>query len=167
MLITAKERKILLKGAYVLSIGLLIVVQYMRYENINTNEMVVFNSGKLCVTIKEGNSIICLHTAQDGNTDKLDYITAAYSKVKPGKVRYVKLGRGETKIDLKKGSIQFVKFENGYHVTISPSDENFFLRTSISPVPFNASLIVDMPYIPKASVRHNLSDGCYRLILNN
>jgi hypothetical protein len=94
-------------------------------------------------------------------------MTGAYAKVKPGKVRYVKLGRGETKIDLKGDSVKFVKFDNGYLITVGSQDESFFLRTKISPVPFDASDVIDMPYVPVGAVKHNLSNGCYRLKLND
>jgi competence protein ComEC len=166
LLITIKAKRLLLKVVYVLSIALLVAVQIIRYQNIISSEMVIFNSSELCITIKEGNSITCLHTAENGKTDGLDFMTGAYAKVKPGKVRYVKLGRGETKVDLKGGSIKLVKFDNGYQITVGPRDESFFLRTGISPVPFDASEVIDMPYAPVGAVKHNLSTGCYRLKLN-
>ncbi|MFT5779638.1 MAG: competence protein ComEC [Crocinitomicaceae bacterium] len=164
-LIITKSTKLLLRSSLVLCFGLLIFVQFLRYQNMTTDEFVIFNSNKLIMAIKQDESIICIHNASNGKTDKLKYITEAYSKVRPGKSKYIKLGKGETTIHLKNGSIKFVKYDNGFHATVLPSGENVFIRTRTTLVPFEDSMIIDMPYLPHANTLHNLRSGAYQISL--
>jgi competence protein ComEC len=164
--IIAKSSKILLRISLFLCVGLLIFVQVIRYQNMTTDEFVIFNSNQLLITIKQDDSIICLHNRSNGKTDGLKHMTEAYSKLYPGKTKYIKLGQGETTVQLNNGSITFVKFDDGFHTVIQPSGEDFFIRTRTTLVPFEDSMIIDLPYLPHGNTLHNLREGAYRISLN-
>ncbi len=164
--VVVKSRKIFLRGSFIIALGLLVAIQVIRYQNMSKAEFVIYNSNQLLMTVKQGDEILCLHNASNGLTDDLDFLVEAYAKVNPGKLKYVRLGRGETNIKLKAGSLNIVKFEHGYKISLTSSGRNFFLRTSTRSVPFDYSEIIDMPYIQNKKTLYNLKNGCYRIPLN-
>ena len=165
IVVLAKSKMIVLKVALFAAMVLIIAIQAIRYENITRNEFVVFNSNQLLMMVKQGDNIICLHNATNGLTDGLDFLIDAYSKIHPGKVKFVRLSLGETSVMVSGGYMKVVKFDNGYHILLPSKDKSFFLRTSTRVVPFKDDYIVDMPYIQSKRTSYNLRNGCYRIPL--
>ena len=84
-------------------IGLLIgmfFVQFIRYDNLNKSELVVFNQNYTLISFKRGNQILSF-VDNKKNTKKARSELNSYYKVAPGHIRLKVLKNGETVIKMK------------------------------------------------------------------
>ena len=157
-----KERKrVVFIGAFGL-IMLLAVIQFNRHQSLSRRELVVYNSNKLAITIKDGKSIHCFYDVA-GET-KIGRLIEDYEKTFPGEIIYHPLLDGITKFETKDNQLTFTQRKNGVELILN--ERAFFIRNSYNTSVDVDAEIIDMPYLQENPHHIQLNDGAFRVEIN-
>ncbi|MEJ6617542.1 MAG: ComEC/Rec2 family competence protein [Crocinitomicaceae bacterium] len=159
-----KSSKKFKTGIILTLFGIFSQIHFQRYQNMNTNEMVIFNSDDFTMAIKNENQIVCFHTAKKERIEKVKRMLNDYKMGRPGKVSFVYLKEGlfTTKISDEKFELR----RDIYGVDIVSSKVKLYVRTSYSGNYFELDKALDMAYLAKNKDRYNLSEGAKTIPLN-
>lgn len=133
LLLNSGLKKQLVYGLIVLSMGILLFVEYERYESLTKSELVVYHHKVPIISVKSGDHILAFYEGSEKELKTAKRILTDYTKVSPGDVRYFCLSdhsfkiRGHSKIEIKAKS-------NGYVIQLK--NKRLFLKTRTS---YNAS----------------------------
>ena len=134
-----------------------VVLQWERYENLTVNEVVVFNSDDVVISVKSGGNIYCFHSATEERVKKVQLLMQGYTAVRPGDVKYFSLKDGETEFKYAKNDIKFSK--DKYGVDVKSDEVAFYLRTGYSTSYVEMENVFDMSYLSSSEGRYNLERG--------
>lgn len=159
-----RTRKVVLPLALV-SLLVFASMQYTRFENLSTQEVVVYNSNELIVSIKVQDKIICFRKDKDKSIKEANYLVANYEKIKPGEINMQTLKKGLTKVDLGNHRIELNYSFNGLHLNVD--DSTYFIRTNHRIVENDSVRIIDMPYLQNNPEHIQLVNGAFVLKLKH
>jgi len=164
LILFRKNRKVIVPS--ILSLILLFsLMQYKRYSNLKQNELVVFNSNDLIVSVKIGNKIFCFHDEKDISAKRTHYLMSNYQNVKPGKLTITRLKKGSTTIE--NGDCEIELIYNEDQLNISNNQFNYTVRTSYKAINETVDTIIDLPFLQKNPSHIQLSKGAFVVPLNN
>lgn len=155
-----KRKKVVYVGA-ILSLLVLASLQIDRTDRMKSSEMVIFNTNLPVLAIKMGNAITCFHGGKEGDLKKVKFLIDSYSRVKPGDVKYIKLGDGKNTIKSNKGTIEITSTEG--NVYIDANKKTYFLRSKYGFADRVVDVTLDLPYIAENKTNYNLKKGAYSI----
>ena len=164
ILIVFQSSKKLRIGVYLSLFVIFTQIHFQRYQNMNSNEMVIFNSDDFTMAIKNEGQIVCFHTAKKERVEKVKRMLNDYKIGKPGKVSFVYLKEGLFTAKINDDKFQLSR--NKYGVDIVSSKVKLYVRTSYSGNYFELDDALDMAYLAKNKDRYNLSEGAKTIPLN-
>lgn len=162
-MLVMKSNKRLLTGALGLSFGLLIFVQFQRYQNLVHTDFRIFNVNQPVMVLKKNNRLTCFHNIRQGDMKKARLAMEAYAKVYPGSIQYIQLKNGVTHAKSGDDQISFIRCETGFLIEVN--DSEYFLKTRYGQDPVEDSLVVTMSYLQRDSVKHCLKEGSFQIPL--
>ncbi len=141
-----------------------VVLQWERYQNLDSNELVVFNADDVVISIKSKDKIYCFHGAVEDKVKKVKMLMQNYRAVRPGKVQYFPLKDGTTEFNYEGNKVKFHK--DKYGVDVQGDEVSFYLRTGYLASYVELDNVFDMSYLASSEGRHNLEQGAAVIALN-
>ena len=137
------------------------LVVFNRNNQLNKNELCIFNNNQFLMSVKIKDEIFCFHENKKTELMKESFLLDSYSKINPGKVIYknirnkeIALSSGMCKIKVKNLKTKVVLFVNDKkHIVYKKASQDNTIAQKIF-----------MPWIKKGK-GHHLSDGAYVLPL--
>ena len=134
-----------------------LVLQWDRYENLNSKELVVFNADDVVISIKSKDKIYCFHGAVEDKVEKVKMLMQNYSAVRSGEVQYFPLKDGATEFKYEGNIVKFHK--DKYGVDVQGDEVSFYLRTGYLANYVELENVFDMSYLASSNGRYNLELG--------
>lgn len=153
----------------VVTIPLLIILQFQRYQSLNCQEICVFNSRHSTILINSGNEQLCLYAGKEKGLKDAQRLVADYQKLHPGKVQFALINGMSNNV--KQKNLKLDVTHHRFFVEWKLNDENFALVTSsrfleeqeIS----QPTEILVMPFLDQCKgSSYSLKSGAWRLNLN-
>ena len=141
-----------------------VVLQKERYENLIANELVVFNSNEVVISLKSGGDVYCFHSATEERVKKVKLLMQSYTAVRPGEVTYILLKDGETEFNYGNRQLKFHK--DKYGVDVKSAQVSFYVRTGYLASYVEMENVLDMSYLASGDGRYNLDQGAKVIPLN-
>ena len=82
----------------IMSFGILAGIVFQRFENINRNEIIVFNARIVVIAVRIKGQIVCFYRSKKAEFFKVEGMIGNYLKIHSGKVHYFNLDRHNWKI---------------------------------------------------------------------
>jgi len=146
------------------TIALFSMIQFNRYQNLGTNELVVFNSKDMVITVKSGNKMICYHDPNERSFKNAQFLVGNYEKIKPAEIEFRSFELGKTSIQL--GSNEIVLTSKKEGVRMDVNGEEFIIRKDYKWQKSSDETIIDMPYIHENPKHIQLKNGAFVFKLN-
>ena len=150
--------------AILIAVVLFTGIQWERYDNLTTNELVIFNADDVVISVRQNGNIYCFHSAPEEKVKKVEMLMQNYTAIRPGTVHYIPLNDGETKFSAENNSATIYK--NKYGVDFESQQASFYIRTAYSASYLELKNVVDIPYLASSSGRYNLEEGATVISLN-
>ncbi len=158
LLLIRKNKRLLYAGSLITLI-VLTGIQWDRNERMNQNEMVFYNIGSPTISIKSKGQITCFYIGKKADLKRVHFLLDAYSKVKPGNVKYVELKEGKTKYKSVLGTFEFTNINRDVYLEMN--GKTYFLRSNYQQEERIVDVVIDLPYLAKNQTNYNLKDGAY------
>jgi len=114
MFLYIRNRSQRIIGVSILSV-ILIYIVFSRYENLTRNELCIYNSKNVIVTIKRADKLLCLHNARSPKEfEKIKLIVESYSKLYPASIQWM---------DIEKKNVEILN--DGFLFKMNQHNENF------------------------------------------
>tara|TARA_R110002072_G_scaffold302060_1_gene483568 strand:+ start:33250 stop:35124 length:1875 start_codon:yes stop_codon:yes gene_type:complete len=157
-----KRRKVVLAiGAF--AVVTFVSIQYTRFNNLITSELVIYNSNELILSLKMKNQILCFRKEQKKSIKEANYLLSNYENIKPGEIVMHSLKEGTTEVEWGEQLVTLKYCVDG--LSLQVNDSLYFIRVNHR-IQKNASTkIIDMPYLQKNSEHIQLINGAYILKL--
>lgn len=155
------RRTVLIAG----SIGLIIFVQFERFQAMEKSEVLVFNSNQVVIAMKSEDQLICLFDAPERKMKSIRYLMEGYQNLYPGKLKYVRIKKGKTIVHFGNKTLIADKTKNGVIIKNEASEEAYFIRTRFSEVSMKKEKVLDMPYHGNTGMYVPLCEGAFRFDL--
>ena len=138
-------------------------IQYTRFNNLITSELVIYNSNELILSLKMKNQILCFRKEQKKSIKEANYLLSNYENIKPGEIVMHSLKEGTTEVEWGEQLVTLKYCVDG--LSLQVNDSLYFIRVNHR-IQKNASTkIIDMPYLQKNSEHIQLINGAYILKL--
>ena len=134
-----------------------------RYERLNTNELVIYNSRATVFSFKQGDQIVCGYDASRIEKEKVERMIADYTKLYPGKVKYVLLENKKVKVSGDNTDMEVVPSRDHYTIKVGEEKINL-IRSLFYSSDDMKSTRVAMPWI-RTGADHYLNKGAFRMII--
>ncbi len=82
----------------IMSFGILAGIVFQRFENINRNEIIVFNARMVVMAVRVNGHLFCFYRSKKADFFKVERLIGNYLKIHSGKVHYFNLDRHNWKI---------------------------------------------------------------------
>jgi len=82
----------------IMSFGILAGIVFQRFENINRNEIIVFNARMVVMAVRVNGHLFCFYRSKKADFFKVEMLIGNYLKIHSGKVHYFNLDRHNWKI---------------------------------------------------------------------
>lgn len=145
------------------SLGLLCLglISFSRFENLSTNELVVFNSRQLVVAVRCSDNIYCFYKADEGDFEKVKFVLESYQKLHPAKIKYFSLDKSGWKLNSANKTITAEKLKESYVITVGKK------RLQIQKYdkeykPIKNTTVLGMPWV-ETRVNYSLKHGAFRM----
>lgn len=152
-----KKNRAVIYAGIALVMVLFISIQYSRYENLTSNEMVFFNTKQFTSVVKVGDEAVCFYVSNQKRPKHLTHVIGGYAKTKPASMSFHRLEIGMTTMELGGRKLKIERMENGLY---------FYFGGKTIAVRFRASFpvreewkVVDMPYLSPNDYHESLSEG--------
>ena len=143
------------------SIGLffLSIIVLKRYENHIKNEICVFNTRQVIITIRKDNQLFCFYKAKDEDFHKVEYAVEGYRKLHPAEIHYFQIDKKDWIIKSLKTTIN-TKYSKG-NLLITVNDKNYSILQSDFNAPIKkVGILIGMPWI-ETQCDHLLKNGAF------
>jgi hypothetical protein len=144
--------------SYVFAALLLGTIIWKRYDNLSEDQLCVFNSKQLLITVKKGERIFCFYNADQEDFAKVKFNVESYRKLFPGTVQYLPIAHRNYSIQSKGCKVQVVKEDGGYSLMVN--SRKFFVSFYDTREINRSELSIGMPWI-ESGVDHPLSKGAF------
>lgn len=145
-------------------LGILISLVNDRFERMNMDEVLIFNSSRVVLTVKNGSRIDCFHDADEDHFSKVQSMVQDYTKLYPGKVFYHSIEENDFSIDSDKLLGEIKGGGSYYSIQINNRMIYFVTRNGCTDLPDNGEVIC-MPWV-KGYDAYSIDKGAYRISLN-
>ncbi len=146
------------------TIALFSWIQFNRYQNLEVNELVVFNSKEMVITVKNGNKMICYHDPNERSFKNAQFLVGNYEKIKPAEVEFRSFELGKTFIQLESNEVILTTKKEG--VAMNVNGELFIIRKDYKWQELSDEKVIDMPYIHENPKHIQLKNGAFVFKLN-
>jgi competence protein ComEC len=146
---------------FAFSIGLLFlsIIVIKRYDNHTKNEICVFNTRQIIITIRKDNKLFCFYKAKKEDFDKVEYAVEGYRKLHPAEIQYFPLDEKDWAIKSLKTAIS-TKYSKG-NVLINVNDKQYsILQSDFNAPTKKAGILIGMPWI-ETPCDHFLKNGAF------
>lgn len=162
-LLFSSTRKRVLFSVMGLTVLLAIWISVDRYERMNNNELIIYNSRATVFSLKQGDKIVCGYEASRIDKEKVQRMIADYTKLYPGNVRYILLENKKVRVSGKHANIEVVPSKDHYKITVG--DEKIdLIRSLFYSYHDGKSKRVAMPWL-RTGADHYLNKGAFRMII--
>ncbi len=162
-LLFSSTRKRVLFSVMGLTVLLAIWVSVDRYERMNNNELIIYNSRATVFSLKQGNKIVCGYEASRIDKEKVQRMIADYTKLYPGNVRYILLENKKVKVSGQYTNMEVVPSKD--HYTIKVGGEKIdLIRSLFYSSDDGKSKRVAMPWL-RTGADHYLNKGAFRMLI--
>lgn len=156
-LVLFKKNRMVIYTSIATVMILFTLIQFSRYKNLTSNEMVFFNHKQFTSVVKVGDEAVCFYVSNQKRPKHLAHVIGGYSKTKPASMSFHRLEVGMTTMKLGGRTLKIERMENGLF---------FYFAGKTIAVRFRASFpvreewkIVDMPYLSANDYHESLSEG--------
>ncbi|MEN9401038.1 MAG: hypothetical protein RL632_2141 [Bacteroidota bacterium] len=149
----------------VAGLGILIGIVFQRFENINRNEIIVFNAKMAVMAVRLNGHVFCFYQAKKKDFFKVEKLLGNYLKIHSGEVRYCNLNQHSWKVRIDGLKIEAYREKAAVRLTCGEHTVQLVLKDSLSKWAKNEHVIA-MPWLRGTSlgnISHCLSNGCWRL----
>jgi competence protein ComEC len=149
----------------VAGLGILIGIVFQRFENINRNEIIVFNAKMAVMAVRLNGHVFCFYRSKKKDFFKVEKLMANYLKIHPGEVRYYNLNHHSWKIRIDELKVEAYREKTAVRLTCGEPTVQLILKDSPSKRAKNEHVIA-MPWLSGTSlgnITHCLSNGCWRM----
>ncbi len=141
---------------------LVVLIQLDRYQNMTSDEFVLFNSNKLVVSVKKGDEILCFYEDNDKALRQAERLMGDYQKVRPGSVSFIPLGEGDYSLSKIQTSFKYTKD----FLECLLVDQTLLLHRTYSSKKKKGIQNIYMPYLSIGSDEESLKQGALILTLD-
>jgi competence protein ComEC len=145
--------------AFASGLILLITIVFQRYQNMNVNEVCVFNARQVIITVRKNNQLFCFYKSKPEEEEKVKFAVQGYLKLHPSEIHYYSLNRKNWKVNSSKTSISVRKEKNSVEFDVNGKKYSVLLY-DYSDVKNSNSIKIGMPWM-EATVDHSLKNGAY------
>ncbi len=138
---------------------LLISIIMQRYQNMNVNELCVFNARQVIITVRKDNQLFCFYKAKPDEEEKVKFAVQGYLKLHPSEIHYYSLNKKNWKLTSSKTSISVRKEKGSIEMDVNGRKYSVLL-SDYSDVINPSSIKIGMPWM-EAVVDHSLKNGAY------
>ncbi len=151
--------------ASVLLISILFSVVFQRLQNLNRNEIVVFNEMMPIVVVRLDRHVLCFYRSRKSDFHKVVGCMDNYTKIHPGERHYFSLEKKNWRVKLGSREVSVARELGSIRISTSKKSVRI-LMTNQSNKAFKEKYILAMPWvknIEKISIDHLLAKGAWRL----
>jgi competence protein ComEC len=146
-----------------LAFGMLVGLQWDRYQRMLKDEFVIYNCTIPVFSFKKKNSIVCFYYGEKKDLKKARRLMQDYARVMPGLVRYHKLMDGSTQMKDVSGVLN-ITCDNG-DIGINLKNKKYAIRSRYFSEISDSIETIDLPYLPQNRATYNLGSGAYLIDL--
>ncbi len=146
-----------------LAFGMLVGLQWDRYQRMLKDEFVIYNCTIPVFSFKKKNSIVCFYYGEKKDLKKARRLMQDYARVMPGLVRYHKLMDGSTQLKDVSGVLN-ITCDNG-DIGINLKNKKYAIRSRYFSEISDSIETIDLPYLPQNRATYNLGSGAYLIDL--
>lgn len=161
ILVFRKRKKLLGIGLFSMII-LISFLQISRFRGHVKNELVIYNSNKLVLSINDGKQIHCFY--DKSGEKKVARFIEDYEKLYPGDIHFHILNDGVTKYNSSYNQIELN--QDNDELSLKVNNEEFCIRKNYRNANIENVKIIDMPYLQENPNHIQLRKGAFRLNLN-
>ena len=149
-----------------LLIGLLLCsIVFQRLQNIDRNEIVVFNERMAIVAVRLDRHVLCFYRSKKSDFHKVVGCMDNYTKIHPGERHYFNLEKKNWRVKLGGHEVSVARELGSIRISTSKKSVRI-LMTNQSKEGFKEKYILAMPWvknIEKISIDHLLAKGAWRM----
>jgi competence protein ComEC len=160
ILFRVKENRKIQFAAFAIAGLMLISMVYRRYQNLDRDEVCVFNHKKLVVAVKKDAQIVCFYHGDKDDLEKIKFICEGYRKLRPGEIRYMPLDKVNYTAQL--GDERFTIKRSGNDYELSIGERKMIIAFGDNSSVPREGTVIGMPWVTE-NTDHNLGDGAYLL----
>ncbi len=146
-----------------LAFGMLVGLQWDRYQRMLKDEFVIYNCTIPVFSFKKKNSIVCFYYGEKKDLKKARRLMQDYARVMPGLVWYHKLMDGSTQLKDVSGVLN-ITCDNG-DIGINLKNKKYAIRSRYFSEISDSIETIDLPYLPQNRATYNLGSGAYLIDL--
>ena len=150
-----------------LGIGILMGLVFQRFQNINKNEIIVFNAKKLVMAVRIDGHVLCFYQSRKDDFFKVERLLMNYLKIHSGKVHYCNLNQYNWNINLHGIKIEAKRETGSVRLTCAHHQVRVVMDDKQLTKQPEEHLIA-MPWIkakPRSKIEYYLSKGSWRIAL--
>jgi len=159
------QRKWTLVGASVSILVIFVFITIERNENMQQEEVCVFNANQLIVSVKKGNEIYCFYKGQEKELKKAKFALESYAKIYPGKVHYQSIADSSYSLELSDGSVEIEHKKGFYQLLVNKEEYAILYKNNDLSNNYNDVTTIGLPYV-SSPVDISLKTGSYRIPLH-
>jgi len=134
-------------------------IVYIRFENMTTNEICVFNARQVIVTVKKNDQLFCFYQAKEDDFDKVKFAVDGYRKIHPGKVSFYPLSKSNWNIESNQTRISTERINGNYRISVNGRKYAILLNNYVEFDILN-SFVIGMPWVQRKA-DHLLNNGAF------
>ena len=151
----------------VMGFGILVGIVFQRFQNINRNEIIVFNARMVVMAVRVNGHVFCFYRAKKSDFFKVERLIGNYLKIHSAKVHYFNLDRHNWNINVD-GFKLVVERKKGWVELTCDHQMVRVLMDDASIKRLQDAHLIAMPWIkatPQSSIDHYLSKRSWRLAI--
>jgi competence protein ComEC len=159
------QRKWTLVGASISILVIFVFITIERNQNMQQEEVCVFNANQLIVSVKKGDEIYCFYKGQEKELNKAKFALESYSKIYPGKIHYQSLADSSYSLKLSDEHIEIKHQKGFYQLEVNKEKYAILYKNNDLLNVYDDATVIGLPYI-SSPVDVSLKTGSYRIPLN-
>ncbi len=133
---------------YICILGYLV---YNRHENINKQEVCIFNNSNFVMTVRVGNDLLCFYEGDKTKLKKAKFLARSYAKIHPGKLTYINVANKKIEIINDKNKIRIISKKMIKEILINNKMYKVLSRPQKTKTPCT---VIYMPWIKEGNGHH-------------
>jgi competence protein ComEC len=154
-----KPKPIYQFSGYFLLVGILALLAYRRYDNMQLDEVCILNARQAVIILKHEQRIFCFYRCKPKDFKKVELAVRNYAKIHPGEIKYCDLEDQKWKLEIDGKTFTIERTRNTLELNLP--DKQIDLVMSDYAEPRKGGITIGMPWI-KVPVYHRLSSGAFR-----
>lgn len=164
----ARQKKLLFVG-FGAFLVLIFILQIERNNNMNQDEMCVFNTNHPTILINHSGEQICLYSGEEVGLKKAEQLISNYQRIHPGKTQFIELAKN--KVNLTNHGDEITVSRRRFYVDISVNMKHYRIITSarhwLQQEELKKDNIISAPYLSQQNgLLHHLKSGAFHCSLD-